>query len=61
MNNWQPIETAPRHYTPVLLRQDNVVGEGCHASHIGWEFFNPSHVLRRNPTHWQPLPSAEPS
>ena len=56
---WRPIETAPKHYTPLLLRQDETVGEGWHASHIRlWEFANSSHVMRRHPTHWMPLPAA---
>jgi hypothetical protein len=54
---WRPIETAPRNYNPVLLKQDDAIGEGCYANHIRcWEFFNPGLVLRRNPTHWMPLP-----
>lgn len=58
MSEWQPIETAPKHYTPILLRQDNTVGEGCHETHLtSWVFFNPGLVLRRNPTHWMPLPA----
>jgi hypothetical protein len=57
MTQWQPIETAPRHYTVILLRQDQAIGEGCYRSHIGaWEFFNPQHMMLRRPTHWMPLP-----
>jgi hypothetical protein len=59
MSSWQPIETAPRNYAPILLKQDETVGEGWHASHLKtWEFANPSHVMRRHPTHWQPLPAS---
>lgn len=55
--SWQPIETAPKNYTAILLCQDDTVGEGWHASHLGiWEFANPQHMMRRKPTHWQPLP-----
>lgn len=58
MSEWQPIETAPRHYTPVLLSQGETVGEGWFASHIGvWEFASAAHTLRRHPTHWRPLPA----
>jgi hypothetical protein len=56
---WQPIETAPRNYTPILLRQDDAIGEGYYASHLRiWEFYNPAWMMRRAPTHWMPLPRA---
>lgn len=56
---WQPIETAPRSYTPILLFDNGSVGEGWHSSHLTcWEFANSSHVMRRNPSHWMPLPDA---
>jgi hypothetical protein len=54
---WQPIKSAPRSYTPILLTQDGVVGEGWHASHSRtWEFASSQNVMKRNPTHWMPLP-----
>lgn len=54
---WRPISTAPRHYKPILLMQDDAIGEGCYATHIRcWEFFNPDYMMRRNPTHWMPKP-----
>lgn len=56
-SEWQPIETAPKHYTPILLMQDDAIGEGWHAAYLDtWEFANSQHVMRRQPTHWQPLP-----
>ena len=53
---WQPIETAPKSYTSILLRDGSVVGEGCYSTHLrGWEFYNPASVMRRSPTEWRPL------
>lgn len=46
-----------RWYVPTCIRYHD--GEGCHSTHIGWEFFNPSHIMRRKPTHWMPLPKPQ--
>ncbi len=56
---WQPIESAPKNYTAVMLFDPvGAVGEGWYSSHLhGWEFANSQHVMRRNPTHWQALPA----
>lgn len=57
---WQPIETAPKHYTPILLKQDQAVGEGWYSSHLkAWEFAASRNFMRRNPTHWMPLPQGD--
>lgn len=63
--NWQPIETAPKDGTPVLL----FTGEGileayylygewnqsaCHSTYEGAGGV----VISCKPTHWMPLPEA---
>lgn len=57
--SWQPIDTAPKHYKPILLRQDETVGEGWWSNHMDyWEFANPAYVLRHKPLQWMPLPDS---
>lgn len=67
MSKWQPIETAPKDGTSVLLwfpsrqgyvgRQDCVP---CHWSEWGggvWENATSGHMQSDTPTHWMPLPA----
>ena len=66
--NWQPIETAPKDGTPVILRDEK---EECKAamrwvkSHKRWEgqyigIMGPIRIMWDEsyckPTHWMPLP-----
>jgi hypothetical protein len=67
MSNWQPIETAPKDGTPILITRPTKfkVEEGWHV--VRWEDDEDWWVchdgkfdtmLRGNePTHWQPLPA----
>lgn len=72
---WQPIETAPKDGTPVLLwepeenlRHDGIAMVGEYVAfpdpppngyHSGW-FDNVNGRHEIMPTHWQPLPAAPP-
>jgi hypothetical protein len=64
---WQPIETAPKDGTPILLGfPDSHSGEGRwmgdssrnHWGEVGWFEFSDDVLCDRpsKPTHWQPLP-----
>ena len=68
--NWQPIETAPKDGTQILLCQENWgPWVGWWGTHDGgrddWWFLDPSvdsrdklncWLLTSGPTHWMPLP-----
>lgn len=61
MNEWKPIETAPKDGTEVLLW--GALKEGMHPwKYIGSWFpsrdggFWVAHALRIHPTNWAPLP-----
>lgn len=61
-DQWQPIETAPRDGTPVLLATANAIHTACFDKvENGWRL-----LVRRvtsvvpvpgSPTHWKPLPA----
>lgn len=55
-NRWQPIETAPKDGTVVLLAHPKGrIADGCHHPRYGaWSW--PYVMLE--PTHWAPLPAA---
>lgn len=62
-NRWQPIETAPKDGTPLILFCDDVVGMGQYllrdwTEWEGWQFMTPVKLQVRafKPTHWMPLP-----
>ncbi len=68
-DGWQPIATAPRDGTAVLLKQgcgDISVGSyHSYDSEFPWRVFNKGHGykdayvvgwLKDGPTHWKPLP-----
>lgn len=70
-NIWQPIETAPRDGTSVLVVNDNVGGRYTKPFQIGVASWGPcmreeawgsdsccDNVTCFTPTHWQPLPNA---
>ena len=65
-SEWQPIETAPKDGTPIILGFPDMACEGywmCdpsrnHWGETGW-FASDSDVLFEHPwkpTHWMPLP-----
>lgn len=69
MNNWQPIKTAPKDGTSVIIAVPHndpsgfVVGEAyCNERRGGWWWANLSYdddyadPIRQAPTHWMPLP-----
>lgn len=53
---WQPIETAPKDGTLVLLFEDGVQYIAHWAETAGGQFFNDAEY-QHNPTHWMPLPT----
>ncbi len=59
---WQPIETAPKDWTHVLVADGNrLIGEVYYQRHVGeWVYANMSAdddgALVGDPTHWMPLP-----
>lgn len=65
MNNWQPIETAPKDGTEVLVWTPDMYCPAIahwHAQRKIWvaEGFLEMYALKGadTPTHWQPLPDA---
>ena len=53
---WQPIETAPKDGTAILIYHQNAYAQAVAAPVIdGW--FLPRGGPVKNPTHWQPLPT----
>ena len=53
---WQPIETAPKDGTAILIYHQNAYTQAVAAPVIdGW--FVPRGGPVKNPTHWQPLPT----
>lgn len=59
MSGWQPISTAPKDYTPVLIWIPDT--EPKYHIHVGlwsidrWENCHGDEL--NPPTHWQPLPT----
>jgi hypothetical protein len=57
---WQPIETAPKDGTPVLLRRVSARGVPCF--YVAWRFVGEwttgTHTVF-GPTHWLPIPQLE--
>ena len=56
MTDWQPIETAPKDGTEIILTAQNSEGTwkvdvGCFSAGILWDW-----GWRFRPTHWMPLP-----
>ncbi len=65
MSEWQPIETAPRDGTRVLLylvyRNDCLPPlntEGAHVDDYGWHWMGKRANSAYRPSHWMPLPKA---
>jgi hypothetical protein len=71
VSEWQPIETAPKDGTLVVLVGKIVDGwaqptRACVGSWsfeqrppyfvAGWAFVAPGYIAEFNPTHWMPLP-----
>ncbi len=59
-DRWQPIETAPRDGTRILLRLSNgEVFSGWGTEEAGFQKFHAdgTDIGWLNPRHWQPLPS----
>lgn len=55
---WQPIETAPKDGTRVLMHK---AGVGKYSTFVGWwncrdESWRDISHLFRDPSHWMPLP-----
>jgi len=51
---WQPIETAPKDDTDVLVLCDGEIVIGCFAGGMWW--LEQTTYEKRDPTHWMPLP-----
>ena len=60
MNKWEPIETAPRDGSHILLFRAEIQYVGYYGgSKSGWIINAPELPLMRPlPTHWMPLPDA---
>lgn len=67
MSDWQPIQTAPKDGTPILLGWNNVAGRDVAIGQFGsaaefegvWGFIDAVFdfvPLDPQPTHWVPLP-----
>lgn len=68
MTQWQPIETAPRDETEILLFHADaarwpysdsgmVIGFSSTVSAVYWfQYEFDSHHIHPSPTHWMPLP-----
>lgn len=53
---WQPIDTAPKDGTPVIIGSQAGVGEAwCSPSDLKWRWPDGELVLM-TPTDWMPLP-----
>ena len=56
---WQPVETAPKDDTDVLvLCEDGGILIGCHCGTKWW--IEQTRFEERKPTHWMPLPEPPP-
>jgi len=64
MNEWQPIETAPKDATPILLfingnpKRGFLIQTGSYLKKDNWEGWVDSYECEdlAPPTHWMPLP-----
>lgn len=69
MSEWQPIETAPKDGTRILIFDNGCISIANwheqidnynHAPFDGWLIFYPDDAfytqVSENPTHWMPLP-----
>lgn len=60
MSEWQPIETAPRDRSSVLLYEDEMTGLGPFIGYwtgVQWLPLTASKSWETQPTHWMPLPT----
>lgn len=56
---WQPIETAPKDGTDILLGFANDNRPAVVAGwYDNWEEYDTINVVKGRPTHWMPLPEA---
>jgi hypothetical protein len=58
LNEWQPIETAPKSTKPIWLACDCAMRIGYWSEERWRDFFgeSPRHDVLFTPTHWMPLP-----
>jgi hypothetical protein len=62
MTQWQPIETAPKDGTPILVYMEESIIEAEWKYEQWWPVVLPSHGCgccshdNDEPTHWMPLP-----
>jgi hypothetical protein len=55
MTEWQPIDTAPKDGTDVLIFCDDEIVIGSFAGGMWW--FDQIRYEKHAPTHWMPLPA----
>ena len=64
MSVWQPIETAPKDGTPILIYEPPYFDATPHATYVcSWDTYKEAWVehsgecyAQYEPTHWMPLP-----
>ena len=59
VTGWQPIETAPKDETDILLGFANHLRPAVVCGWFGdWTEYDSTNVCKGTPTHWMPLPPA---
>lgn len=56
--DWQPIESAPKDGTPVLLFDGKGIHDGAWANYPHMPCWDWKDGQTADPTHWKPLPAA---
>jgi hypothetical protein len=60
MSDWQPIETAPKDRTGVLVYRPKMRGSDRIQIRVPSDWCGPTCCPHAEPTHWMPLPEPPP-